>query len=134
MTEQAFRNAAKIWDVAGALKTPSPATKETARLPEQLRCYVRLGASDSYYAECIDLNLIVRAKTQAGAVDSLVACIGGYVTTALEGNVVGLIPRPSGLVRRIRYHLFRLLVQLHQSVAEFKAFVVKPESSEVLFC
>ncbi len=76
------------------------------------RCivYRRHGA---FLAECIDLNLIVRAKTIEEAIESLKPAISGYLKTAFSGPIEGLVPRPSPLSHRIRYHLLKVLSWIH---------------------
>lgn len=100
-----------------------------------LRCYVYPIHSGLYEAECIDLDLVVRAKSSNKAKESLNTAIGGYLKTALRGDVRGLVPRPSPLSRRLRYQLYRRLVQLrhriHHSTKGFKLFTVDPHNGAV---
>lgn len=105
-----------------------------AHLDIPLRCYVYKSSSGPYYAECIDLNLSVRAKTQKKAVSSLKAAIHGYLQVAFEGETGNLIPRRAPLANRARYHFFRALLALHQTIKDFKAFVVKPETADTCYC
>jgi hypothetical protein len=71
----------------------------------------------SYIAECIDLNIMVQRDSAKEAANSLADAIQGYLDTVLsnksdldrfvrDGRVEGLIPRPSPLPHRARYHMF----------------------------
>ena len=84
---------------------PSPERK----VPLVLRCFMWSSAPGVYYAECVDLNLAVRADTPERTMQSLHDAIVGYLQAALNGNPDGLIPRPSPLSHRLRYRLFCLL-------------------------
>ena len=57
-----------------------------------------------YVAECIDLNLIAEGRTLEQAIACLQEAVAGYLTVAFEGDINGLVPRPSPLVHRLRYH------------------------------
>jgi hypothetical protein len=72
--------------------------------------YVRDGM---HYAECIDLDLIAEAKTEVEAIGKLQEAMFGYVETVMEGAPQGLIPRPSPLLHRLRYHFHRLFDRRH---------------------
>jgi len=76
--------------------------------PIMLRCYA-YQHSGSWVAECIDLDLIVKRKTPDAAADSLRDAMAGYLKTVSEGDSFhGLVPRPSPLSHRLRYHWFCL--------------------------
>lgn len=90
----------------GALCVAEPALKcrqcgEVLRL----RCfYYRDGSK--YVAECIDLDLAVERDTAADAVGELQVAMYGYLEAVFDGqSIKGLVPRPSPLSHRIRYHL-----------------------------
>ena len=70
----------------------------------QLRCYVYRCGPGMYEGECIDLDLIVPAKSSSKAVESLRSAIAGYLATVLGGDSAGLVPRPSPLLRRLKYY------------------------------
>jgi hypothetical protein len=61
-------------------------------------------SSCEYVAECIDLDLIVKDQTLEGALHGLQHAMIGHLKVALEGDITGLIPRPSPLSRRLRYY------------------------------
>lgn len=72
-----------------------------------LRCFIYQERSGLFVAECIDLNLIVKAKSPAKAQASLKDAIIGYLNVAVQGDTRGLIPRRSPLSRRLYYHWLR---------------------------
>ncbi len=69
-----------------------------------LRCF-SYGGGDSYYAECIDLNLLARGNTREEAIIHLQEQMFSYVATVFEGPVEGLVPRHAPLLSFIRYYL-----------------------------
>jgi hypothetical protein len=69
-----------------------------------LRCMVYPNKPGEYTAECIDLDIMVRASTPQEALHDIRAAIRGYLTVVLAGDTAGLLPRPSPLSHRIRYH------------------------------
>ena len=77
-----------------------------------LRCYVYRQTSDVWVAECVDLDLMVKARTADLAAHSLYDAMTGYLKTASEGELSGLLPRPSPLSHRLRYHWFCLKAAL----------------------
>ena len=80
-------------------------TPPARKMPIQtLRCMAYKQTNNLYVAECIDLDLMVKAKSMKQATDSLNEAIRGYLTVACEGDVKGLIPRPSPISRRAVYH------------------------------
>lgn len=72
------------------------------------RCMVYLDRPGEYTAECIDLDIMARGSNPHKAFDSLIDAVSGYLSVALKGDCVGLIPRPSPIGHRARYHLFAL--------------------------
>jgi hypothetical protein len=85
-----------------------------------LRCVVFRNDQDEFTAECIDLDLIAYGKTQCDALHSLRDAMIGYLGLAFEGDHSGLVPRPSPLSHRARYHLFALRAALNIRVAGAK--------------
>ena len=77
-----------------------------------LRAFAYKQDTNLFVAECIDLNLMVKAKSMQQAVDSLYEAVTGYLTVACEGDTKGLIPRRSPVARRFLYHWLRLRIQL----------------------
>lgn len=86
---------------------------KTPRCPEcghhmiPLRCFVHPEGSDRFIAECIDLNLMAEGSTPYEASESLFAAMEGYLEVVYDGphpDLKGLVPRPSPLSRRLRYH------------------------------
>jgi hypothetical protein len=87
-----------------------------------LRC-LAYRDGDSYITECIDLNLLVKRRSISEAASGLEDAIKGYMLTALEneasfgelvetGEIKGLLPRPSPLAHRMRYHWYCLLAAM----------------------
>lgn len=88
---------------------PSAATKKFT-----LRCFVYPERSTGMFvAECVDLDLIVKARKANKASRELRDAIIGYVRVAVEsGQDADLIPRPSPLVHRMHYYLVVLASRL----------------------
>lgn len=69
-----------------------------------LRCYA-YRAGSTFRGECIDLDLLVERDSLPDVVRALSEAVVGYVDTANEqGWVDQLIPRPSPVSRRLKYH------------------------------
>jgi hypothetical protein len=73
-----------------------------------LRCYVYRQAPEKWVAECVDLDLMAKARTSDLAAHGLRDAMSGYLKTASGGSLTGLLPRPSPLSHRLRYHWFCL--------------------------
>ncbi len=73
-----------------------------------LRCVVYPSKPGEYTAECIDLDIMVRGQTAHGAFRELKQAVGGYLAVVSKGDSDGLVPRPSPLRNRLRYHLYAL--------------------------
>ena len=73
-----------------------------------LRCVVFQSKPGEYTAECIDLDMLTKAATAHDALRGLKQAMQGYLCVALDGDLNGLVPRPSPLGHRARYHLFAL--------------------------
>lgn len=81
-----------------------------------LRCYAFKDSSGQFAAECVDLDILVKAKTLDIARRKLKQAMQGYLETAVEMNEIkSLIPRKSPLYNRIRYHVFCAWYRLHQT-------------------
>jgi hypothetical protein len=101
------------------------ATESPARLAlkgKSFRCFAYKNKSGMFVAECIDLNLIVRAKTMKKAVSSLGNAIFGYLSVAAGGDLSGLIPRPSPLSHRIHYHAVGVQIKLARTILSWDSF------------
>jgi predicted RNA binding protein YcfA (HicA-like mRNA interferase family) len=73
------------------------------------RCCVYEQKPGLFAAECIDLDLMVKARNISKAKRELRDAIVGYVRVALEtGEKDKLIPRPSPLAHRFRYYFLKL--------------------------
>lgn len=81
--------------------------------PLIVRCMVYANKPNEYTAECIDLDIIVRAPTAQEALKSLKQALMGYLAVTAKGETTGLIPRPSPLSHRAKYHFFALRAALN---------------------
>jgi len=92
-----------------------------------LRCYAyRCFRDGRIYAECVDLDIVVARDSMEEAVDALNDAVVGHVEAAAEqGWLEALVPRPSPLGKRLRYHLFVALFALHIVFREY-AKVITP--------
>jgi hypothetical protein len=90
--------------------------KPMPREPLVVRCMVFQEPSGEYTAECIDLDIIASGTTPHDAFKSLIEAVSGYLSVAVKGDTTGLIPRPSPLGHRARYHLFALRAALNFGV------------------
>jgi hypothetical protein len=88
--------------------------------PISLRCYVYRRSESSWLAQCVDLDLLSEAGTLEAAVSGLRDSMAGYLTTAFEGDMSRLVPRPSPAWHRIRYHLFSLRAALTSNRRDFR--------------
>ncbi len=77
-----------------------------------LRCVVFQNKVGEYTAECIDLDMLTKAATPHDALRSLKQAMQGYLLVALNGDLKGLVPRPSPPGHRARYHFFALRAAL----------------------
>jgi hypothetical protein len=90
--------------------TTAPATPavDEPRVVEKrftLRCFSYRDKSGLFVAECIDLDLVVKAKKQNISMRELRDAVLGYVKVAVEsGTDSELIPRRSPLSHRLHYY------------------------------
>ena len=79
-----------------------------------LRCFVYFERSTGLYvAECIDLDLMVKARKSNKAMRELRDAVIGYVKVAVESDQdQALIPRRSPLSHRLHYNVLRLASRL----------------------
>jgi hypothetical protein len=103
---------------APTIAPTSPSTLEPRTVEKcfPVRCFSYREKTGSFIAECIDLDLMVRAKKQNMAMRELRDAVLGYVKVAVEsGTDSELIPRRSPLSHRLHYYAvmcacrFRLL-------------------------
>lgn len=73
-----------------------------------LRC-MAYPHNGKYVTECIDLDIVAIGDDSAQAKGKLAEAIGGYIEVAFEGDIRGLIPRPSPLRRRLLWRLLRIM-------------------------
>lgn len=92
-----------------------------------LRCYA-VKEREHYYGECIDLDIAVSRDSLAEAVDALNEAIEGHIQGIVERGWDGtLIPRPSPLRNRLRYHLLFALAALQSWRAQSYSFYSKEQ-------
>jgi hypothetical protein len=112
-----------------------PATlEESSRLDKKLgsrkhivlRCMIYEECATAFVAECIDLDIIVKAKTPEGAEQSLQAALIGYLKTVAELGDESLLRRPSPFSHRLRYHLCCLRAAFMSSHNKFRLYDWSP--------
>lgn len=70
-----------------------------------VRCFLYRERSGLFVAECIDLDLMVKARKQTVAMRELRDAVLGYVKVAVESGIDSeLIPRLSPLDHRLHYY------------------------------
>jgi hypothetical protein len=84
------------------------------------RCFGYQQDHDLFVAECIDLNLMVKADTMNRAVSSLRDAIDGYLEVSFDGDPTGLVPRPSPVARRFLYRWIGVRSRLAQLFGDRK--------------
>ena len=90
------------------IQSSNPSAKHMLPNGLVLRCMVFQNETKEYTAECIDLDILVYGKNPYDAWRSLEGAIVGYLNVAFSGDTSGLVPRPSPLLRRARYHCYAL--------------------------
>ena len=100
-----------------------------------LRSVVFQNPRNEYTAECIDLDILVYGKTPYEALHSLRNAITGYLSVAFSDDYTGLVPRPSPLGHRARYHLYALRAAFGIGMAGAKRnFLLSDWSPGPTFC
>jgi hypothetical protein len=99
-----------------ATVAPASPAKEKPRQVEKcftVRCFFYREKSGLFVAECVDLDLMVKARKQNMAMRELRDAILGYVRVAVEsGTDSELIPRRSPLSHRLHYYAVVLACRL----------------------
>jgi hypothetical protein len=116
------------------MPAPAQTIEESPRLEQKagprkhivLRCLIYEEDSCSFVGECIDLDLMVKAKTPEAAMKSLEGALIGYLKTVADVGDESLIHRPSPLRRRIHYHFCCLKAALTRSHHKFRLFDWSP--------
>lgn len=90
-----------------------------------LRCFI-YPKNGEYYAECVDLDLLVTADTARAAQIGLRDAIEGYLLTVGEHDDHGLVPRPAPWISRMKYKLYSLLALLFRR--NFLVFELTPDT------
>jgi hypothetical protein len=90
------------------------------------RCYIYHQKSTGLYvAECIDLDLMVKAKKANKAERELFDAVRGYVQIALQSGDGSLIPRRAPLTHCLRYHAVSFLSHFRK-LADARIFDCTP--------
>jgi hypothetical protein len=92
------------------MPAPAETIEESPRLEQKtgprkhivLRCLIYEEDSSSFVGECIDLDLMVKAKTPEAAMKSLEGALIGYLKPVADVGDESPIHRPSPLRRRIQ--------------------------------
>jgi hypothetical protein len=115
---------------------PSVAPARAALRGKTFRCFAYKHSSGGFVAECVDLNLIVKAKTMKKAASSLGDAIEGYLEVVANGDdQTGLIPRPSPLSHRIRYHAIGTKLRVARALNSVDGLTSKMKQFECpVFC
>jgi len=94
----------------------------TRRVPPYIfRCHCYSRTPGKWIGECVDLDIIVEAKTPEQAQRELNNAVFGYLKVVFASDdIEGLIPRPSPLSHRILYRLFCLTAALTSNRASFR--------------
>jgi len=93
---------------------PRPRTSSEDKLvkPFTIRCIV-WHEGGAYLAECIDLDIAVRGKSECDVQQKLMDALKSYLSVAMTGDTEGLVPRrPAPLLRRLRYHMLVALAAI----------------------
>ena len=80
-----------------------------------LRCFCYQAEQNLFVAECVDLDLISEGDTPERAIGGLQQAMHGYLCVAFDGDVEGLILRPSPISHRLRYHWYGLKDRLRRA-------------------
>ncbi len=111
--------------VAVAIETKNDGSKANPLHSEDgniLRCFVHRNASGRYFAECVDVILIVEKDSPDLAWASLREAIDGYLKVVLAAgqSPEGLFPRPSRWSRRALYHWYVFLAAFRSRERDFR--------------
>ena len=100
------------------------------------RCFAYKLRSGGFVAECIDLNLIVKAKTMKKAASNLGDAIEGYLEVAANGeDQSSLIPRPSPFSHRIHYQAVGVKLRIAKALNSVEGLAFKMKQFECpAFC
>lgn len=100
---------------AATVAPVSPPTEKPRQVEKcfTVRCFCYRETSGLFVAECIDLDLVVKARKQNAAMRELRDAVLGYVKVAVEsGTDAELIPRRSPLLHRLHYYAVTLACRL----------------------
>jgi len=85
----------------------------------KLRCYVQQEPDYSWFAVCIDLNLVAQGDTLEEARHKLHAIIGDFLLEAFtkdEQYFNDLVPRKAPIAFLLRYYWLSLLAKLSKTI------------------
>jgi hypothetical protein len=93
-----------------------------------LCCFVYRNRSGRYFAECIDLDLLVEDDTPEQAWHELNDAMRGYLQAVLEPghSTEGLLPLPSRLSRQLLYHWYVVLAAFRGRNRTFRIYDCDP--------
>ena len=82
-----------------------------------LHCFFYQAEPNLHVAECVDLDLISEGDTPEKAIRGLQEAMHGYLCVAFDGDIQGLVLRPSPLSHRLRYYWYDLKDRLRRIFA-----------------
>jgi hypothetical protein len=99
---------------SNTLAQPNRSAEKSSAKAYTFRCFgYRESGTGLYVAECIDLDLMVKARKPNAAMRELRDAVLGYVKAAVESGLeADLLPRPSPLSHRIHYYAVMLACRL----------------------
>jgi hypothetical protein len=92
-----------------------------------LRCIIWRAPDESFFAECIDLDIAVHGRSQAEAERKMRSAITSYLKVVLSGDPAGLLPRPAPWSHRLRYHLYAALAAVISARRSFRLMELSSE-------
>jgi hypothetical protein len=114
----------------GDSKAPVDYAQKLAQKNLVIRCIIYPHKKE-YTAECIDLDLMARGRTPHEAFMSLKSAVVGYLKVVLDGDPQGLVPRPSPVLHRLRYHACAFCAAL---IGPKRKFLIHDCTPETLLC
>jgi hypothetical protein len=103
---------------------------------QTFRCFIRENRKEkTFYAVCIDLNLVDRRESADEAIAAMIENIESYVETADEHNEAGkMIPRPAPLTdQHYRWLLIKSFFSPSRKALSTRLFSVPAKKEGILY-